>query len=376
LKLLIISHTEHYISNKGDLVGWGPTITEINHLSKVFDKIYHIGVLKEGNPPKSSKPYTNENIEFIPLHFTGGTSLLKKMNIIWNMPSTVFKVFKTLHKVDVFQLRTPTGIGVYLIPLLTLFSRKKGWYKYAGNWNQENPPLGYALQRWFLKNQKRKVTINGHWENQPKHCITFENPCLTRQNIIEGDEILNQKLFVPPYIYSFAGRLEEAKGVRRIIDALNSINDEYVTMIKEVHLIGDGNDRKSYEELAKKSKVNIIFHSFINTEELFEIFKKSHYFLLPSSASEGFPKVISEALNFGCIPIISDVSALKHYFTDMNNALIVNPITSVELKLQIEKSINLTKEVKQNIQNKNQAMKEKFTYEYYIHRIKTEILGH
>ena len=38
MKLTIISHTEHYKLSDGTLVGWGPTITEINHLAEIFDE--------------------------------------------------------------------------------------------------------------------------------------------------------------------------------------------------------------------------------------------------------------------------------------------------------------------------------------------------
>ena len=41
MKLLIISHTEHYRNSLGAIVGWGPTLTEINFLATVFDEIYH-----------------------------------------------------------------------------------------------------------------------------------------------------------------------------------------------------------------------------------------------------------------------------------------------------------------------------------------------
>ena len=47
-KLVIISHTRHYYSQNREIVGWEPTIREINYISKLFDsikdftiKIYH-----------------------------------------------------------------------------------------------------------------------------------------------------------------------------------------------------------------------------------------------------------------------------------------------------------------------------------------------
>src|SRR5690554_227300 len=224
MKLAIISHTEHYEDTEGAIVGWGPTISELNHLAEDFEEIYHVAFLHAGTPPPSSLPYTKDNIHFIPLNPVGGKGIGAKMKIVGNIPQVLKTVQKTLKKVDVFQLRTPTGIGVFLIPYFTLFSKKKGWYKYAGNWNQENPPLGYALQRAMLKRQKRTVTINGRWPKQPKHCLTFENPCLTETERAEGLEISQNKKFEAPYTFCFVGRLEDAKGVQRIIDAFGKLD--------------------------------------------------------------------------------------------------------------------------------------------------------
>src|SRR5690606_41947831 len=63
---------------------------------------------------------------------------------------------------------------------------QKGWIKYAGNWKQKDAPVAYRFQTWLLERQSRPVTINGRWPNQPKHCLSYENPCLTKQELDEG----------------------------------------------------------------------------------------------------------------------------------------------------------------------------------------------
>jgi len=67
MKLAIISHTEHYKDGDGNIVGWGPTITEINHLAKDFEKIYHVAFFHPEDAPPSSLRYTAPNVEFVPL---------------------------------------------------------------------------------------------------------------------------------------------------------------------------------------------------------------------------------------------------------------------------------------------------------------------
>jgi len=373
MKLLIISHTDHYLNTNKEIVGWGPTINEINHLASVFEEIYHIGTFKQVEAPLSALPYTSDHIHFIGIPFTGGKRWYQKMDILWNAPMTIFKVFKTLNKVDAFQLRCPTGIGVYLIPLLTLFSTKKGWYKYAGNWVQKNAPFGFAIQRWLLKKQSRKVTINGRWKDQPIHCYTFENPCLTHDDLLKGIEVTKRKVFTKPFEFCFAGRLEDAKGVGRIIKAFMDIED--ATPIKTVHLIGDGVEREHFEQLANDSSINFIFHGFKSRYEVFEIYKKSHFFLLPSSASEGFPKVIAEAMNFGCIPIVSNVSSIGQYVKTSQNGFVLTPNTASALQKALDAILKMDAKELGNLNEHHQEVSSLFTFERYIERIKNEIVN-
>lgn len=372
MKLAIISHTEHYLDSEKNIVGWGPTISELNHLAEDFEEIYHVAFLFPDAPPPSSLPYLKNNIHFIPLHPVGGKGTKNKLNIVASIPAVLRTVKEVLKKVDVFQLRTPTGIGVYLIPYLTLFSKKKGWYKYAGNWNQENSPLGYALQRKFLKNQKRSVTINGKWTDQPKHCLTFENPCLTESERREGALVADAKLFSPPFTFCFAGRLEDAKGVQRIIDAFTDF--EFSGKIEEIHFIGDGPNKQVYEEQCNELELNITFHGFLQREHVFEIYRRSHFFLLPTTASEGFPKVIAEAMNFGCIPIVSNVSSIGQY-VDESNGFVVEPCTSDNLQDVLKRIMTLKKEELEDKKINAHNSVFPFTFENYRIRIWNEIIS-
>ena len=371
MKLAIISHTEHYRNPEGAIVGWGPTISEINHLAKDFDEIYHVAFLHPGTPPPSSLPYTRTNIHFVALTPVGGKGMGAKMKIVGSIPDVIKTVQQTLKKVDVFQLRTPTGIGVFLIPYLTLFSKKKGWYKYAGNWSQKNPPLGYAFQRSMLKSQKRKVTINGNWPDQPNHCLTFENPCLTETEREEGLAISQLKNFAPPFSFCFVGRLEDAKGVQRIIDAfgkLDSLKD-----VEIIHFIGDGPKMDFYKKKCDSLGLPAAFHGFLERNKVFEIYKKSQFFLLPSTASEGFPKVIAEAMNYGCVPIVSTVSSIGQY-VNHKNGFIVEPCTSEELSTVLAETMGIKGEVvKEKAEIAHHSVFQ-FTFEHYRARIQNEII--
>lgn len=374
MKLAIISHTEHYKTETGEVVGWGPTISEINFLSTAFDTIYHVAMLHDDNPPPSALPYTSDRIKFVALKPSGGTTFLSKCNTILQAPIVIKTVAKVLKDVDCFQLRTPTGIGVYLIPYLTYFNKKKGWYKYAGNWNQKNPPLGYRLQRWMLLNQSRKVTINGSWHEQPKHCYTFENSCLTDKEIVEGEEVRLQKNIQKPLQFCYVGRLEKPKGVERIINAFKALSENEKQRVGCVHLVGDGSEYNYFVDLAKSSGVTFKFHGFLPRHKVFDIYRQSHVFVMPTTASEGFPKVIAEAMNFGCLPIVSNISSIGHYIKHKDNGFVLNIVTVDNLINEIKEVLNLNEETYHLMINDSDQILVKFTFSHYKNRIINDIL--
>ncbi|WP_411767130.1 glycosyltransferase [Winogradskyella sp. A3E31] len=374
MKLLIISHTEHYKTVDGDIVGWGPTVTEINHLTQIFDAIEHIAMLKEGAAPPSALAYRSNNIQFTPIPSVGGSGFRDKVNILLNAPQTLKIIRKALKRTDVFQFRAPTGIGVYVIPYLVLYTKTKGWFKYAGNWNQKQPPLGYCLQRWLLKRQSRTVTINGHWPNQPKHCLSFENPCLTSKDVEAGAYSAQQKSWDEDIELCYVGRLESPKGVGRIIDSLKHLDATVAHKIKRLHLIGDGPERTHFEALAKKISIPVQFYGFLPRQEVFDIYKRCHYFVMPTTASEGFPKVIAEAYNFGCIPIVSNISAIGHYMKHKATGYLLETPTAECLALTLSACLSEDPITHKEILDKRHTFVKAFSFSHYNERITNDIL--
>lgn len=372
-RLTIISHTEHFTDENGQLVGWGSTITEINHLLEIFDEITHIAMYHIGIPSLSSLPYISERITFVALPTVGGPKLRDKLNILKNAPKIIRIINNELKHADYFQFRAPTGIGVFLIPYLTFFVKTKGWFKYAGNWNQKHPPLGYRLQRWLLKYQSRPVTINGSWSKQQKHFLTFENPCLTLEDIKEGQKIMNQKSFEGQLNFCFVGRLEHEKGVEILIDAFKSLSAIEKRRIGKIHLVGDGKEMDIFKQKTKDSGLTIVFHGFLPRNLVNKIYQDSHCFILPSY-SEGFPKVITEAINFGCLPIVSDISSIGQYIKDGENGFLIHPITVNSLVCKLSQFIKLSNnDFKEMIAN-GRIQLARFSFDYYKNRVKNELI--
>ena len=375
MTLAIISHTEHYKDTAGTVVGWGPTVNEINHLLYVFDTIYHVAMFHQGVPPPSSLPYVSDRVIFIPLPAVGGKTITHKTNVLLASFRIIAIVNATLKKADYFQLRTPTGIGVFLIPYLTFFSRTEGWYKYAGNWAQERAPLGYRLQRAMLKKQKRKVTINGRWPGQSANLVSFENPCLTDLDLIEGATIAKQKSLDGKIQICYVGRLETPKGVAHLIRGIGLLSNAEKERIEVVHLVGNGVEIDYFKKIAAPlTEVRFEFHGFLDRNAVFEIYKKSHLFLMPTMASEGFPKVIAEAMNFGCIPVVSVVSSIGQYIKNLETGICIYKVTDQEVADALTAALQFSNTNYQHMISKQRDIVNCFSFSHYNHRIKTEVL--
>lgn len=375
MKLTVISHTEHFVNDHGDIVGWGATVRELDYLTEIFDEIYHIAPLYKGSPPSGLLPYKTDKVKFIPLKPSGGINLKGKISVLTMAFHNIRVIRRTLEKCDIFQFRAPTGMGIYIIPYLMFLRHKKGWFKYAGNWVQKSPPLGYALQRLYLRSiGQRKVTINGVWAGQKNNQLTFENPCLTSHERIQGLNVLRNKKYNGILNFIFVGRLEDAKGVTRILNVLEDFIEN--PRIGTLHLVGDGKSRKKYEEQVKeKSLHKVVFHGFVDRDKINELLTQSHFFLLPSSASEGFPKVIAEASNYGTIPIVSDVSSIGQYIIDGETGFLVESASESILRDKIWQCLSSDESALYSIASNCYEMAGKFTYTHYNTRIKKEILN-
>ncbi|MGE5943058.1 MAG: glycosyltransferase, partial [Flavobacteriales bacterium] len=363
-QLTIISHTEHYKKDTGELVGLGSTVTEINHLLTVFDKIVHVAVLHDGKPPLSMLPYDSKRVEFINLPVVGGKGIAKKMEIILQAPRILKIISKALQNSTHFQFRAPTGIGVYVIPYLICFSSKKGWFKYAGNWQQKQAPLAYQFQRWLLKSQRRPVTINGHWPNQPEHCLSFENPCLTDVELQSGSICRKSKVLPERRSFCFVGRLETAKGIDVFINSLSELPESYKALIDSVHLAGAGTDGKLYQKKMEDSGIVSVYHGMLSRTALHRIYEACHFIVLPSQ-SEGFPKVISEALNYGCVPVVSNVSAIGQYIYDGVQGVLIQEVSEIGLQQKLRECLDMTSEHYKHLILQPDDFYKQFTYSFY-----------
>ena len=373
-KLVIISHTSHQIHPVDGPVGWGPTVREINFLADYWDEIVHVACLEPATPAGSSLPYSSANIGFVPIPPFGGAHWWQKFDIIFKAPRVLFAVHNAIKGATEVQVRLPMSIGVFLLPYFKWIAKRtfKLWIKYATNWGQPSQSPVYRWQQRQLRTNwlSCPVTINGSWPDQPVHCKTFENPCLTEEQYAAGATVTANKSLAPPYNFIFIGHIDAAKGVDLIVD---SLSDWPKDRIEKFHIVGEGSMLKPFISRLEALHIPVISHGSITQEVIFQLLAKCHFLVLPSR-SEGFPKVVAEGLNFGCLPVVSAVGSIPHYVLDGVNGFVVPALTQKALSTAIHVATHTNLQIHENMIQEGRLLAERFTFGAYIKLLQKEVL--
>ena len=313
MRLLIISHTPHYIESDGTVVGWGSTVMEIDQLATLFSEVVHLAPLHNLEPPKGSLPYQNPKVNTVLIKPAGGDRWVEKFAYLWRLPAWLAVMKREIKNADIVHVRCPAVISLLALYVVKLWARSKPcWIKYAGNWSgRKGESLTYRWQRKLLSksHNRQVVTINGRWPAHPNHVLSFTNPSFSHSDLQEMKRLGEQKSLSEPLQLLFVGRTDHAKGLGVVLSIFEKLLSAGVTA--DLVIVGDSPERKIFEEISKDLGVEQSTHflGWKDRIELNQAYAKAHFILLPSM-SEGWPKVLSEAMAYGVVPLASDVSSI------------------------------------------------------------------
>lgn len=314
MRLLIVSNMEHFRREDGTIVGHGATARELSELARLFTEVRHVACLHEGPAPMSALPYEADNVQLVAVPPAGGSTLASKLEILRQMPMYARTIKRELRGADAVHVRCPSNISLCALAILSISDAPpRRWIKYAGAWDPGPglEPASYKLQRrWLLHSgTSGAVTINGTYAAQPAHVHSFVNPCLNDHELASGRAAVLRKRLGSPISLLFVGHLGAAKNPRIAIEILAELRRGNVHA--RLDIVGGGREQAELQRLVDELDLRafVTLHGPLPRDVLNELYTAAHFLVLPSR-TEGWPKVLSEGMAFGVIPIATAVGSI------------------------------------------------------------------
>lgn len=300
--LLIVSHVIHY-AWEGKLFAYGPYAREVDIWADLFPDVAIASPLRSEEPPGDSIAFTRNNITMRPQLDLGGDSPAAKIAQIAALPVHGWRLSLAMLRADAIHVRCPGNLGLLGVLLAPLFSRRLV-AKYAGQWNGfKGERLPVRLQRQLLSSRwwRGPVTVYGNWPNQPAHVVPFFTSMMTRRMIQEAEPHARHKQMGSPLKVVFVGRLAPEKRIGALIAAVRKLRDRLVRV--ELCIVGGGPEEATLRGQVKELGITelVTFTGALPYEAGLKQMESADCLVLPSQHSEGWPKVIAEAMCYGLI---------------------------------------------------------------------------
>jgi len=307
MRILVISSAPVIKKNRL-LHAYPPFVDEMEIWFKNFGSIT---LIAPGTYPSNfnNLSFKTQDLIFVPTAFLQFGNLSSTLKGLTKIPKIFYLLFKEIKKADHIHLRCPGNVSLIGCLVQIFFPSKPKTVKYAGNWDPgSKQPLSYKLQRWIVSNtflsRNMKVLVYGEWPGQSKNILPFYTATYSK---LEQKKV--NRDYTHPLKFIFVGTLSEGKQPLLAIQLVEAL----LRQGKEVSLkiFGGGILESNLREYIKSSKYSksISLEGFLDREALKSVYQKSHFLILPSR-SEGWPKVIAEAMFHGCIPIATSVSCV------------------------------------------------------------------
>lgn len=334
----IISHVHHTKSNE-DYFGYAPYVNEMNIWLKYVDKVIVVAPLKDFEKTAIHQKYTHSNIEFIAVPDFSLTSFGAICKTILNLPKILFLLFKAMKKSNHIHLRCPGNMGLLGSLVQILFPTKKKTAKYAGNWDAKSQqPFSYNLQKYILRNtfltKNMQVLVYGNWKNQTSNIKSFFTATYS-----ESDKInIDSRSLNTTVKFIFVGSLSAGKQpieAVKIVEKLKLLQHNV-----QLAIYGEGTEKSNLQQYIESNNLSevIVFKGNVTKDEMKMVYQRSHFLIL-NSKSEGWPKVVAEAMFWGCLPIASQVSCIPNMLDYGNRGILLtnsfqNDINAIEMLLK------------------------------------------
>ena len=327
MKFLIVTHVKHKVD--GDKIyGYGPYIKEMNLWLKYVDEVKVVGPMIDKIVDPIDLAYEHENLSFVSTANFNITSVKEMFKTFLKLPLLWFQIIKAMVWAEHIHLRCPGNMGLLGSFAQIFFPHKMKTAKYAGNWDPNSKqPWSYNVQKWILSNtfltKNMKVLVYGEWPGQSKNVVPFFTASYSSAEVSSFSFLVSAKKPKTKNIL-YVGALSSNKRPLLSIQTAQKLIEEGIDV--HLDLFGEGAERDVLEAYIEEHKLEkyVVLHGNQNANVVKEYFQKAH-FLIFISKSEGWPKVVAEAMFWGCLPITTNVSCVNYMIGNGERGKITEP---------------------------------------------------
>lgn len=323
MKFAIITHVAHKIKEE-EFYAYEPYVREMNlWLQHVTETKIVAPVSFETITPVESN-YIGKRISLVSIPGFHVLNITHKIRTLFKLPIILFRIFQICWWADHIHLRCPGNIGLLGCFVQLFFPWKKKTVKYAGNWDPHSKqPLSYRIQKWITSNtfltKNCKVLVYGEWENQTKNILPFFTATYQQKEIIT----LPQKGLNKHIKFIYVGGFTKGKQPLLSVKVVEQLYKKgYDVML---NMYGNGEEYSTVANYVTKHQLKDIVHLHGNQSK--EVIKKAFqetHFLIFISKSEGWPKVVAEAMFWSCLPVSTRVSCVPNMLEHGERGILVS----------------------------------------------------
>lgn len=330
MKLAVVSHKVCWGSSAdpGCYSTDGGFPFQMKAISELFDETRVVVPCQTLTDDRGVAPVVGHNLSVSPLSVPKGQDFRRKIN----MPAWFLKncraIWREIRRADAVHAAIPGDVGTIGM-LFALLLRKPLFVRHCGNWLAPRTAAEH-FWRWTMERFAggRNVMLATGGTNAPPssknpHVKWIFSTSLRRTQLAAGNPL---KFPTHGELRLIAAcRQEEGKGTDFIIKSLPLILKNFPRTTLEV--LGSGSFLSDLEALVKRLNLQdrVFFRGKVGQLNVVETMKRSHVFCFPTQASEGFPKVVLEALACGLPVVTTKVSVLPQLIGEECGVLIDEP---------------------------------------------------
>jgi len=137
-------------------------------------------------------------------------------------------------------------------------------------------------------------------------------------------------------VIGYIGRLEESKGVRKFLGAIDILNAEKEDL--SYLIVGDGQLADEVRRVASRHS-NVVYRGLVPTADLPEIYNECKLLVLPSE-TEGLPNVVLEAMACGTPVLARAVGGIPDIIADGKTGFILSSNNPSDIARDIVRALN------------------------------------